>query len=49
MKKIILTFFALSIFAVSDITLANHCSGGHKEIKDTKDTPKEETKETKSN
>ena len=50
MKKILfLTLFALSTLTVSNTTLANHCSGGHKEIKDTKDTSTEESKETKSN
>jgi len=38
-------FLSLSSFDVN----ANHCSGGHKEIKDTKDTSTEDTKETKSN
>ena len=38
-------FFSLNSFDVS----ANHCSGGHKEIKDTKDTSDDETKESKSN
>jgi hypothetical protein len=41
-------FFSLSSFDVS----ANHCSGGHKEIKDSKDSSSDDskqTKETKSN
>lgn len=28
---------------------ANHCSGGHKEIKDSKDSSTEDSKEAKSN
>ena len=41
-------FFSLSSFDVS----ANHCSGGHKEIKDSIDSSSDvckQTKETKSN
>ena len=38
-------FFSLSCFEAN----ANHCSGGHKEIKDTKDSSSEDSKETKSN
>ena len=37
-------FFSLSSFDVS----ANHCSGGHKEIKDNQDSSSEDAKETKS-
>ncbi len=38
-------FFSLNSFDVS----ANHCSGGHKEIKDTEDSSSDDSKETKSN
>ncbi len=38
-------FFSLSSFDAN----ANHCSGGHKEIKDTEDSSTEDSKETKSN
>ena len=41
-------FLSLSSYDVS----ANHCSGGHKEIKDSKDSSSDDskqTKETKSN
>ena len=41
-------FLSLASFDVS----ANHCSGGHKEIKDSKDSSSDDskqTKETKSN
>ncbi len=38
-------FFSLSSFDVS----ANHCSGGHKEIKDNQDSSSDDAKETKSN
>ncbi len=47
----ILTVISLSLmisFGSSNV-YANHCSGGHKEIKDTKDTSSEESKETNSN
>ena len=36
-------FFMLSTISVD--ANANHCSGGHKEIKDTKDTSTEDSKE----
>ena len=38
-------FVSLSSFDVS----ANHCSGGHKEIKDNQETSPDDSKETKSN
>ena len=38
-------FFSLSSFDVN----ANHCSGGHKEIKDNQETSPDDSKETKSN
>lgn len=47
----IFSIFSLSLFLslVSVDTYANHCSGGHKEIKDTKDTTSEDSKEASSN
>lgn len=39
--------FSMTLFAES--SSANHCSGGHKEIKDTKDTTSEDSKEASSN
>ena len=45
MYKIITSIlFSASLFLFSDQTFANHCGGGHKEIKETK----EETSETVS-
>ncbi len=38
-------FFSLSSLDVK----ANHCSGGHKEIKDNQDSSSDDSKETKSN
>ena len=50
MKKILLlTMFSFSILIYSNSTFANHCSGGHKEIKDNQDSSSDESKETKSN
>ena len=48
----ILSIISLSLMislGSSSSLLANHCSGGHKEIKDTKDTSSEDSKETNSN
>jgi len=36
-------FLSLASYDVS----ANHCSGGHKEIKDSKDSSSDESKQTK--
>ena len=48
----LLSILSLSIFftlsTVSVDANANHCSGGHKEIKDTKDTSTEDSKEANS-
>ena len=50
MKKLLFAFsFSLSIFCFSDYAIANHCGGGHKEIKETTETSTEESKEDKSN
>ena len=48
-KYLSLLFLSISLIFSSNISLANHCSGGHKEIKDTKDSSDDETKESKSN
>ena len=41
--------FVIGLFFAGN-TLANHCSGGHKEVKDKKETTTSETsKEVKSN
>tara|TARA_Y100000994_G_C15493151_1_gene360219 strand:+ start:64 stop:222 length:159 start_codon:yes stop_codon:yes gene_type:complete len=49
----ILSILSLSLFFVLSTTSmdanANHCSGGHKEIKDTKDSSTEDSKEANSN
>ena len=46
-----LSILSLSLFfsLVSVNAFANHCSGGHKEIKDTKETTSEDSKEASSN
>ncbi len=41
--------FIFSAFLYADFSKANHCSGGHKEIKETKETDSEDSKEAKSN
>ncbi len=46
LSLISLSFF-LSLTSL-DVS-ANHCSGGHKEIKDNQDSSSDESKETKSN
>ena len=45
------SIFSLSLLLslASVETYANHCSGGHEEIKDTKDTTSEDSKEASSN
>ena len=48
-KFLIATFFCMTSFLFSDFAQANHCSGGHKEIKETKETDSEDSKETTSN
>jgi len=48
MKKIY-TFFTLGFLLASFDAFANHCGGGHKEIKDTSDTTTEEEDKTTSN
>ncbi len=49
LKYFYLFCLTFSLIFSSSISVANHCSGGHKEIKDTKDTSDDETKESKSN
>ena len=49
LKYFSLFFLFISLIFTSGISVANHCSGGHKEIKDTKDSSEEDTKESKSN
>ena len=50
MSKILSFFlFSLCTFTIDVDANANHCSGGHKEIKDTKDTSTEDSKEANSN
>ncbi len=50
MKKLLLALsFCISTLLFSDYSEAAHCSGGHKEIKETSDETTETTKETKSN
>jgi len=48
-KYLPLLFLSFSLIFSSSISVANHCSGGHKEIKDTKDSSGNDTKESKSN
>ena len=48
-KYMSLFFLTFSLIFSSSISVANHCSGGHKEIKETSDETSETTKETKSN
>ncbi len=50
MTKYLMIFsFAFSLILFSENTFAAHCSGGHKEIKETSETSEEDTKETTSN
>ena len=50
MKKLSTIIFLSMAFILTNIDAqANHCSGGHKEINDSKDTSSEESKEVKSN
>ena len=48
-KLLVMLTISFSMFFATGNSFANHCSGGHKEIKDTKDSSTEDTKETKSN
>ena len=48
-KFLIALSFTLSLTFFSSDSFANHCSGGHKEIKETKETSSEDSKEAKSN
>ena len=51
MNKIITSIiFSFLLLLFSDQTFANHCGGGHKEIKETKDsTTSEDTKKKLKN
>ena len=50
MFKILSVLSAFFMFGASSYDAnANHCSGGHKEIKDSKDSSTEDSKEAKSN
>ena len=50
MHKLIIAFvFGISLFLFTNQSQANHCGGGHKEIKETSETTSEDTKEDKSN
>ena len=48
-KFLIALSFCISTLLFSNYSEAAHCSGGHKEIKETSDETSETTKETKSN
>ena len=48
-KLTIHTIFALTLLSFSLDANANHCSGGHKEIKETSDTNTEDSNKDKSN
>ncbi len=45
-KLLIIIFFCMSVFLFDNFAEANHCSGGHKEIKETKETDSQDSKET---
>ena len=50
MKKLsTIIFLSMAFILTNNDVHANHCSGGHKEINDSKDTSSEESKEVKSN
>ena len=50
MKKLSTAIFLSMAFILTNNDVhANHCSGGHKEIKDTKDSSTEDSKEANSN
>lgn len=49
MKKIFIIFGFIACFSLYDSLHSAHCSGGHKEISDTKDTSDEEEKTTEKN
>ncbi len=48
-KLTISSILALTLISFTSNVYANHCSGGHKEIKETSETNTEESKESKSN
>ena len=50
MIKVLSILSVFFMFGASSYDVkANHCSGGHKEIKDSKDSSTEDSKEAKSN
>jgi hypothetical protein len=49
MNKICILALSLGFFLFSIDVSANHCSGGHKEIKETTDTSSEKDEDSKSN
>ena len=49
MNKICILTLSLGFFLFSIDVSANHCSGGHKEIKETTDTSSEKDEDSKSN
>ena len=50
MKKFLMALsLCMSFSMFYSFAEANHCSGGHKEIKETKETDSEDSKEAKSN
>lgn len=50
MKKLILSsILTLALISFTFSAHANHCSGGHKEIKETSETNTEESKESEAN
>ena len=48
-KFTVYTVLSLAMLFFSFDTNANHCSGGHKEIKETSDTKTEDSNEDKAN
>ena len=50
MNKFIMALsLCMSFSLFYNLAEANHCGGGHKEIKETKETDSEDSKEAKSN
>lgn len=49
MKKTFFLFGILASFFISDSAFSAHCSGGHKEIKETKETTEDEKESAEKN
>ena len=49
MQKLCILALSLGLFLFAFDASANHCSGGHKEIKETTDTSSDKDKDSKSN